>query len=261
MHHEVKLPKFKRYGILTKESMEIISTNLYDFVNINFSNSSNGIITGFDVEYLKNKKVFKINKGIIKYENQIYWLNENIYLDKPKEEGRYYLVFNIIYSENDLYYINTYNFEFKLENNLSDKDYKLFSIILREGAEISSFNQEFDKYRNEFNTINNVVTDYCCAYSSYPSISPKLLKKWASLVVTKIKLSSFDLNFALLCLNSIVSRECLVEYINTKLKIKRTVHSTNTEIIKDLADILNRFCNEITENKDNMGEISKIYVD
>ena len=54
MHHEVKLPKFKRYGILTKESMEIISTNLYDFVNINFSNSSNGIITGFDVEYLKN---------------------------------------------------------------------------------------------------------------------------------------------------------------------------------------------------------------
>lgn len=231
MQHSVKFPKFKRYGILTKEIMDIVSNNLYEFLNTNFFQSSDGIITGFDIEYIKSLKKFKIGKGVIKYNNQIYWLNESKFIDKPVEEGRYYLIFSVDNREDDLFYINTYNFEFRKENGVVKNDLKLFSIILRDGADIVSENQEFDKYRNEFNTVDVISANYCCPYSSYPSISPNLMKKWSSLMCTNPKIDVIDLNFAFLSMNSIISRECLVSYINLKLNLDRTVLDDDITLI------------------------------
>ncbi|WP_068267516.1 hypothetical protein [Caviibacter abscessus] len=261
MQHSIKFPKFKRYGILTKEIMDIVSNTLFDFLNTNFCMSSNGIITGFDVKYIENKNKFKISKGVIKYNNQIYWLSEDKFIEKPKEEGRYYLVFNILNKEDELFYINIYNFEFKKENNILKEDFKLFSIILRDGANIESANHEFDKYRNEFNTIDTISTNYCCPYSLYPSISPKLLKKWSSLMCTKSNIETVDLNFAFLCMNSIISRECLVGYINLKLNVNRTVSDTNITLVQDLSMILKTFDEKKLQTKSVVDKIEKIHVD
>lgn len=261
MQHSVKLPKFKRYGILTKDIMDIVGNSLFEFLNTNFYLSSNGIITGFDIEYVESKKKFRISKGVLKYNNQIYWLSENKFIEKPKQEGRYYLVFSILCQEDELFYINIYNFEFKNENEILKDDFKLFSIILRDGATIVSKNQDFNKYRNEFNTIDTISTNYCCPYSSYPSISPNLLKKWSSLMCTKPNIENIDLNFAFLCMNSIVSRECLVGYINLKLSSDRTVLDDNVILVQDLSLILNSFDEKKMKNRSVVDKIEKIHVD
>ena len=244
-----KIPKFERFGLITSESLNLISFNLFNFINAKYVDSSEGVITGFDVTYDKNKKNFCVGKGILKIEETVFFSNESIFLDIPEKEGRYCCVIEF-YSKKDENY-----FENILTVNLIDqKEYKgefiLFEIILREGADIEQDNNHFEEFRDEFNTINIIKQKYCVTYSKYSTISPKIMKKWASVASYKMKIETIDLNFIFLCLNSIVSKELILAYIKEKLNINLDIcKTTNNDIVKYLSSVLRNKVKK--ESRDN----------
>lgn len=253
-----KIPKFERFGLITSESLNLISFNLFNFINAKYIDSSEGVIAGFDVTYDKNKKAFCIGKGILKINENIFFSNEGIYIDTPKQEGRYYCILEFTSNKNENYFENI--LEVKL---ISQKEYKeefiLFEIILREGADIVEDNNHFEEFRDEFNTINIINQKYCATYSKYSTISPKIMKKWASVASCKMKIETIDLNFIFLCLNSIVSRELLLAYIKEKLNINLDIcNVTNNEIVKYLSCVLRT---KIKENdEDNKQSEEYFYI-
>ena len=233
-----KIPKFERFGLITSESLNLISFNLFNFINAKYVDSSEGVITGFDVTYDKNKKNFCVGKGILKIEETVFFSNESIFLDIPEKEGRYCCVIEF-YSKKDENY-----FENILTVNLIDqKEYKgefiLFEIILREGADIEQDNNHFEEFRDEFNAISLINQKYSASNSEFSTLSPIILKKWAYTASQKLRLENIDLNFIFLCLNSIVKKELLIAYLENKLGISININEiTNSEIIKKLASIL-----------------------
>lgn len=234
-----KIPKFERYGLITSESLNILSFNLFNFINAKYIDSSDGIIAGFDIKYDSENKAFLIEKGIVKIDGEIFWLNDNVTVDLPEKEGRYYCLLKFSSEINENYYIHILNFEI-IEQSLYSNEFVLFEIIMRDGANISDNTKYFDEFRDEFNTINIINQKYCASYSKFSTISPKIMKKWAYIASHKLKIETNDLNFIFLCLNSIVSKELIIAYIKNKLNINLDIcKTTNSEILKYLSSILN----------------------
>ncbi|WP_067141536.1 hypothetical protein [Oceanivirga salmonicida] len=256
----LKIPKYQKYGLLTSESLNILSFNFIDYINNEYINSADGIITGLDISYNAQNNTFNISKGILKYNNKIYWLNDEISIKRSEKEGRYNLILEINEEDDDKYYIKNLNFKFIMLEEYKN-EYILFSIILRNGADIYNENNIFNEYRQEYNVIDLTNQKYSCKYSQYQTISPILLKKWAKLLASKTKIDNVDLNIIFLCLNSVVSRECLIEYIRMKLNIEVNVEISNEKILKNLSDILTNNVIRNEENKnDDKKDISNFFV-
>lgn len=233
-----KIPKFEKFGIITSESLNLISLNFFNFINAKYINSSDGIIAGFDIEYNKLEKSFSVGKGIVKIDGNLFFLNEIANLDLPNKEGRYSCVLLFKNNVSDEYFENILTIKL-----IEQKDYKgeflLFEIILREGADITNQNKYFEEFRDEFNTINIINQKYCVTNSKYSSISPKIMKKWALLASSKKDLKNLDINFIFLCLNSVISKELMLAYIKEKMNIDLDICNTNNdEIIKYLSSVL-----------------------
>ena len=234
----LKFPKFKRYGLITSESLNILNNNFLEYLKSNYSNSSEGIITGFDIK-LKDRKI-SIQKGLIKLNSVIYFLNEGIEYDLPENEGRYYFIVYTEEVENEFYNIINLKFKF-IHQQEYNNEFILFSLILRDGANINPENIVFDEYRDEYNTIDIIEQKYSVMNSTYSTLSPVITKKIAYILSKKYDLKNEDINFIFFCLNSIVSKELLISYINFKLDIKLSLDVSNKEIVKHLSSIINSF--------------------
>ena len=169
----------------------------------------------------------------------------------PSVEGRYTCIAKLNSKVTKTYYDNILTLEL-----INTTDYKgeflLFEIIIRQGAKISDEIETFEEYRDEYNTIDIINQKYSVSHSKVSTISPIILKKWAYLASHKLKISQIDLNFIFLCLNSVVSKELIIAYIENKLGISVDVSCDNKELIKKLANILrNNNKIDVKEIKEN----------
>lgn len=255
---KIKIPKFKKYSILTSENLQALNINFFNYLDSKYKYKNDGIISGFDIIYDDISEKFIISKGIIKIENEIFYLDSDKILDKPINEGRYYCILTYENIEDDTFNIKNLKFEFK--DNMEDEDFILFNIIIRNGAKLSFKNKVFDEYRDEYNTVNLIYQKYLCPYSDFYTLNPTILKKWAQIATSKYRLTNIDLNFVFLCLNTIVSRECIITYINLKLNTKKDYELSNIEILKLLAHILNNILDKNVEIEKNEETYEKFYI-
>ncbi|WP_308544763.1 hypothetical protein [uncultured Sneathia sp.] len=246
-----KIPKFEHYGLITSESLNLLSANLLNFIQAKYASSSDGVVTGFEISYDKIENVFKISRGILKIDNKIFYINDELNLNIPSVEGRYTCIAKLNSKITKTYYDNILTLEL-----INTADYKgeflLFEIIIRQGAKISDEIETFEEYRDEYNTIDIINQKYSVSHSKVSTISPIILKKWAYLASHKLKISQIDLNFIFLCFNSVVSKELIIAYIENKLGISIDVSCDNKELIKKLANILrNNNKIDVKEIKEN----------
>lgn len=250
---KIEVPEFIKFQILKAENLNSLSNNLFSFIESSYDDSSYGIINGFNIT--SNNDNIKISKGIFKLKDKIYWLDKELSITLPKDEGRYTLLLELEeYKENDKN-ISELIFKFVDTDSLKKDSFIILEIIKRDGASISDTKDNYFYDRKEYNTINIINQKYSIARSKFYSISPIILKSYAIKLLKKEKLSFIDYNFVFFCLNSLVSRELLVAYINAKLKETNEILISNEEIMNKLTRILNskneNTYEDFTNNKDD----------
>lgn len=247
----LKFPKFKKYGILTSESLNLLNINFLNYVEINYKNSSDGIISGFNIT-CENKRV-NIEKGILKIDNKIIWSNEDANICLPDEEGRYYCILELEDNTNEYFDILNLKYSFITQQEYENQ-FILFSIILREGANVSYENKSFYQFRDEYNTIDLIKQKYSVINSKYASISPNITKNFAKELSKKENLMVEDINFMFCCINSVVSKELIVSYINFKLKENLDFNVDNEKIVRYIYKVLNMKNNVKSKEEKDINE-------
>lgn len=234
-----KIPKFEHYGLITSDSLNLISFNLIDYINAKYTSSSDGVVTGFEIKYIGDENTFLIKKGLIKINKKIFWLNSDLKIGLPTDEGRYKCIVDVKCNNTELYFSNDISLTLVKSDEQVENEFLLFEVILRHGAQIRDETNYFEEFRDEFNAISLINQKYSASNSEFSTLSPIILKKWAYTSSQKLRLENIDLNFIFLCLNSIVKKELLIAYLENKLGISININEiTNSEIIKKLASIL-----------------------
>ena len=76
MREENKFPIFRKGNILKKEDLDLLRDNPIELIKLSYLDKNDGIITGFESETNLEENVVIIGEGILKYNNNIYWMNE-----------------------------------------------------------------------------------------------------------------------------------------------------------------------------------------
>lgn len=230
----IKLPVYRKFQNLTSESLNIIVNSYKLYIKNKFIDYSEGVIEGLNISILDNS-IFEISGGLFKLNSNVYLVDEKITIKRPDKEGRYGLILEvekIVSKEYEEYEINIY---FKESNLISDSDFVLFNIILRDGANIYENSNEFLEYEKEFNIIDLTNQKYSVK-DSFSTINNKILENFCK-EMEKFNLSDFDFSMCMLLKNKNVKRDILISYINKKLNIKEKILS-NKEIRNYLYKIL-----------------------
>ena len=88
---ENKYPIFGNGQVINKEALDLLRDNPAELTDLLYLDKKDGIISGFDlITDLDDKKV-TVTRGIIKYNEKIFWMNEDYKFDMPEIENRYVL--------------------------------------------------------------------------------------------------------------------------------------------------------------------------
>lgn len=228
-------PNFQKGRILKKEMLENLRDYPRNFFDIYFKEYSNGIITG--AELTVNEKDITISKGIIKYKDKLYILEEEERL--PYYVSNEEAVIKVEFLEKNLdgdFIINGTEIFIDQKTKIEENQIELGRFKLHEEAVLRSDYTDFYDFETEFNTLNIINSDY--AGIKARTMSPILLKYFSkSLLKTKPQ-NTYDIVFAMQCINeSYVDREGILEYIKVRLDLPNKEYS-NLQIYKYLCQIL-----------------------
>ena len=86
---ENKYPIFGHGQVISKQALDLLRDNPAELTDLLYLDKKDGIISGFDlITDLDDKKV-TVTRGIIKYNETIFWMNEDYKFDMPEIENRY----------------------------------------------------------------------------------------------------------------------------------------------------------------------------
>lgn len=210
-------PLFKPGRILKIEMLEELRDFPREILDISFKEYCNGIISGCNIEV--NNDYIIVTKGIIKHQDMIYILKENYTI--PYESTNQVQVLKIRFLG------ETINKDFiKLESEIFLDDnlqinmdeMELCRFKLKKGARLRNNYVDFRDMSTEYDTVNIIN----CPFSSYgtSTLSPKILRSFGKEVLKCTNISSFDISFAMTCLQSkeAIDSELTKTYIESKLK-------------------------------------------
>lgn len=228
-------PEFRRGNILKKEMLENLRDYPRKFLDYYFAGFSEGIISGVNLS-AKEKTIF-IGKGIIKFNDLIYLLDQSVKINyrNNNESTLIKVRFEKLKQKNDF---KIYESRIVLDNDLHLKsnEFELGRFKLRKGAKLKDSFGKFEDFNIEYNTLNLIHVRYS-AYENH-TLYPRIIKFFAE----KVYLNSqelIDQIFAAECLNSrTVSRNLILNYISRRLEIERKDYN-NIEIYQFLGQILN----------------------
>ncbi|MFI3211091.1 MAG: hypothetical protein R3Y64_08630 [Peptostreptococcaceae bacterium] len=175
--------EFKRGTILSKNMLEIMYSYPKEIIDVLYSNNENGIISGLDL--IKKDNNIILNKGIIKHNNEIFIMNEDILLNDYfldlVENNQYVMHFNLneIKNIDDNILEEVLNFEivefdkYQSNNNLYIGTFRFNSL------ENISFAPTINDLLDSNSYFNNIDAIYSKNTSStfMPSISKLILNK------------------------------------------------------------------------------------
>ena len=268
---ENKYPIFGNGQVINKEALDLLRDNPAELTDLLYLDKKDGIISGFDlITDLDDKKV-TVTRGIIKYNEKIFWMNEDYKFNMPEIENRYILKLKLFSDfEERKFYVRSADFSLEILNNeenikIKNEDdaeigfdldnqleinYENFEntgrkkigeieitrFITRVGAELRNDYNSFIDLRRDFNLLELINTKYSSRHE-LGTLHPKILKLFGKEASKKANLDIYDVNFYVNCLNGNVERDVIIAYINLKLQMENENYS-NEELYQYLVKIL-----------------------
>ncbi len=218
-----RFPQFENGSLLTKSMLEVLRDNSSDYINLLYSDYSDGIITGFNLSVESKSKFGKnrvlISSGVLKFSGKIYFLTEKIVLDFPLEINSYNLKLRKDISKVDGVLRNGLIPTITTES-ISDSEEFLLAKIKYTGGDINFTKESFFNFHEQNNRFNVIETDYSSIGN--PILSSDCLYFFGVEVLKKqgVEYSAIDATFASFCINRFVSYELIKNYLLTNLSLK-----------------------------------------
>ncbi len=229
---------FKSGEILTKEMLDGLHFYSYDFASLLYSDYSDGIISGLQIQTLNNQ--YLINKGVLKYKGLIYLLKESVDISSlfnDLNEGKFYFINGIPREEK----LNNVEYHY-LDFTVCDKEngFHFAKFLYRKNTRIRSDYQELQHFmNNDYFDIQNQHYAFHYEPAYHPMIIKHFVQKIMSIqsenppVFWVIAGKAFN--------NEIVSMELLKEYFKF---YQITDHIVFTDLIKTLNKCINHINND-----------------
>jgi hypothetical protein len=227
-----------------------------NFIDYYFHEYSDGIIAGSDI-FIEDR-YFCINKGLIKHNGIIYFLDEvnRIEYFNTNKEMIVKIRFMEMREEKDF---KCYESQVVLEDDLEIKDneMEIGRFKLREGARLRSDYSDFGDFQTEFNTINIINVPYASIGRS--TLHPLIVESFANNLIN-LSRDALDFAFAMECLNTKIVRRILLEkYLIRRLNLEDREY-TNLEIYRYMRNII-RELSGVKVIHDKRKTVPKILVD
>lgn len=228
------VPSFERGSILKKEMLETLRDYPRDLMNIYYRDSSNGIISGCDINI--NGYEIIINEGIIKYNNKIYTLNEAFSIPYENYSKEMILKVRFLDDETDSSFLKFQSQVFLDDNlELMSDEMELCRFKLKEGAKLRENYVDFGDLSTEYNTVNILNIKY--SGHETETMHPRIIKMFSESLLKSNTKEYEDLIFTMVSLNSkFVERNLVLEYINRKIGLDKKEY-TNLDIYRSLLKI------------------------
>ena len=238
-----KYPIFKKGNVIDKITLDLLRDNPLEILSLMYLDKKDGIINGFELVTDYERRKVTVTKGIVKCNNEIYWMKNNYEFDMPEIESRYILKLRLFSGiEERKYYIRRGEFILEPLKSIKEGEIEITRFITREGAELRNDYQNFYDLRRDFNLLELINTKYSSNHEM-GTLHPTVTKLWGLDASKKENLDIFDINFYVMCLQGVVEREVINSYINIKLNLKRHDY-TNEELYENLLKILRDLGNE-----------------
>lgn len=229
-----ELPLFTKGSILKKEMLENLRDYPRDLMNIYYRDSSNGIISGCDINI--NGYEIIINEGIIKHNNKIYTLRETFSIPYENYSKEMILKVRFLDEETDSSFLKFQSQVFLDDNlDLMSNEVELCRFKLKEGAKLRENYVDFADLSTEYNTVNIINVKF--AGNEIETLHPKIIKVFSEALLKSGSKEYEDLLFAMLSLNAkSVERNLVLQYINRKIGLDKKEY-TNFDIYRSLLKI------------------------
>lgn len=256
-----KYPIFEKGRILKVEMLDALRDFPFNLAESRYADYSDGIISGFNVS--SNENFVYISRGIIKYQNRIYVLNENT--EMRCDVLGVDLILKVRFDNYDELEKDFYNFTteiiFDTEFDLQENDIEICRFDLREGAKLRSNYTDIYDMTTKYDTVNIINAPF----SGYMGVtlSPKLTRFFATESLKYEISDPFDISFCMQALNgdTPLDRELIIRYLVYKLGIDNKNY-TNIQIYNYLCKAFDSIKNNNDSGKRRGGlSPKKIIVD
>lgn len=210
-------PHFQKGRILKREMLENLRDFPRDAVDLYFQDYSDGIIAGLHL-IVKGMDV-TVTKGIVKYDKQLYLLNEDCTLSYEATEIETALLLQFAVAEQQPDFTqHTVTLQLANAHVLPERTLELARFKLKAGAILRTSYTDFADFGTEYNTLNYVYCQY--AGRQVSTYHPIMLKTYARELLAKRPTNPYDIAFAFDCLNKErMEREAVDYYISARLEL------------------------------------------
>lgn len=247
-------PLFERGRIMKKEMLWAIRDYAYDFGQLITQSYSDGILIGCNLTVAANSII--VGKGIIKYQDFLYLVNQPQKIDYSSREVFVSLKVRFYPVQEQADFVR-YDADLVLDEELEvQKDeIELCRFKLKSGFQLRNNYTCFEDIQTEFDTINLANSTF--AAEDGPGISPYITKYFAKEAL-KCHLNNYwDSLFCFQCLNNSYALNPILirRYIFEKLQVE-DVNYSNEKSFEYLALILRNIQNgtEIHPEKNSKGK-------
>ncbi|MFI3172761.1 MAG: hypothetical protein R3Y58_10435 [Eubacteriales bacterium] len=228
-------PVFRSGMVLKAEYLQQITKQVYRLTDLEYTNYSNGVITGCEVSVLDNQLIISV--GLFCYDREIYMIEQDVLIDYISTNCWMYVkikhIDNILKNEEQVQI-----FSIIFDNNIPTKcEIELCRFQLQKGAKLRINYDDFDDMNTEFDTVNIVHVPYSCVDKS--TLHPKVLQMFANEFKSYFPSGVLDQVFCLQCINQYmpISLAGIADYLkfrdNTDIEEK-----TNLNLYKELQRII-----------------------
>ncbi|WP_127533679.1 DNA and RNA helicase [Paenibacillus kobensis] len=214
-----QFPSFQRGRILKTEMLESLRDYPRRLTSLLWAEYSDGIVAGVEIRTDGSELV--ISRGVVKWGERLYALDEDVRV--PYEaNGRETIVklrFHEPVTRSDIEFHET---SIVLDADVSSRndELELARFKLKEGARLRLDYTSFDDLATEYNTLNLIHRPH--AGRGRPALSPAITRYFAAELLKTGTSDSYDISFAMLCLNeSAIDRELIELYIVNRLRTDR----------------------------------------
>lgn len=209
-----RFPFFKDGRILKKESLWDIRDYAYDSLQLLYMDYTDGILKGCKVQV--TEKYLIIGKGLMKYNNFIYILSEEVKVPYSATE-QWVALKAVFQEEREKADCMEYEVDFCIDSNIERKgnEFELCRFYLREGSKLRDTYRDFYDMSTEYDTINLIYSSI--AGIEGQSLHPEILLTFAQ-ELWNGKKGEIDSNFCLQIWNmaGYISRKVVAAYLSCK---------------------------------------------
>lgn len=228
-------PVFEHKNILKKSMLDELRDYPLVLSRMLLKEWGNGIMEGCNITWENN--VLKIHPGLLRYEGNIYRLEEEYSLSCPPADQLTYIKVRFIAMEYERNYRGGLGEICLGEEAPLNSEMELGRFRLQEGARLRTAYEGFEDYQTEFDTLIRIHVPYACVGGS--GLWPRLLKEYALELMDTGTENIWDISFAMQILGAEgrIAGDLVKRYVE-KDACRKYTESSNVILYNRLLHIL-----------------------